>query len=500
MPRLGLWALLVGVAVAASGASGASPGVVVNVGESLVNYVARTAMPPIVRALQGLQLPDMTGSQHVPVVGEVDWTISGLTVADAAIDGTAAAFSGDGLDLVISGLALKITADFKVREHAWPHITSSGSVDIKLSGSSGLDVAVDLLESGGRLQVAAGGIDANLDDVSIKVHGSLLSWLYDLILDIAKGTIVHDAEAAVGSELGRLINTTANAALDKVDYKVPLGKLLLADFSLPSPPVTVDGYAMVPSLGCVEIATAPQPSPVPHAGLPATPTGDFLGIYADSYLINSLTTLAYDFGLIKLAPITGKLLVSSSSILAGFAPGLAAAFPGDQPLQVVVSASAAPLAAVTSKGAGFRAPLTVQWNARNGTNGTFVPAFTLALNVSTDLTVAAKTRNTTVLVVPQVAYLDLDVATVSSQVGTVNFAPVVDLLENLAVKPLLSKLNAALAEGIELPPVPGVTLVSPTIEERDGYWRIATNFTIDPPVLSAEAVRRDRVALGLASA
>lgn len=94
---------------------------------------------------------------------------------------------GKGVHVDFSGIDLSASLHWHYKEHIWPHLPEgSGTADVK--AGSNTYVRCDLVTSmtNGKPHFTLSNTDINIDDFSIKVHGSILSWLYDLIVDAFK--------------------------------------------------------------------------------------------------------------------------------------------------------------------------------------------------------------------------------------------------------------------------------------------------------------------------
>jgi hypothetical protein len=222
-----------------------------------------------------------------------------------------------------------------------------------------------------------------IDSLDIQVHGSIFSWLYDLIVSAFKDTLKKSLESAAADAVNEFWDTTADELLGKYKTLIPLTIKAPYDISQVD-----DSIVEVTSLsdrlilgvkGEVEaLASAPrkiQPYPGVAPSFAANPTGDaMIRIKLSPFALNSGAWTFFQYGLIKfeitpqMVPRSSPIrLNTSDTILAGVAPGLARNCP-DEGIRLTLNGTSPPVESETSSGIGVTVPVDFIFTASNCTS------------------------------------------------------------------------------------------------------------------------------------
>lgn len=125
---------------------------------------------------------------------------------------------------------------FTFREHIWPHIPyGSGTADFTISGgdvSVSLKCDADQEPNGVKPSLVVDSCNVSIDDISVNMHGSILDWLYNIILKSFKGNIKKMIASAVSTALTNAINSRVDSMLASLTYKYNLGNWGILDYSV----------------------------------------------------------------------------------------------------------------------------------------------------------------------------------------------------------------------------------------------------------------------------
>jgi hypothetical protein len=119
--------------------------------------------------------------------------------------------AGQGLSISLNGVNLHATCDWSYKLDSWPHVPDgSGSLDATAGGGTAVDATIDVAIVGGKVVLTVASININIDDFDISIHGSIFSWLYDIIVDAFKGDIKNEISDAASNAIKSIIETTLN--------------------------------------------------------------------------------------------------------------------------------------------------------------------------------------------------------------------------------------------------------------------------------------------------
>jgi hypothetical protein len=162
---------LLAFALAVASANPASGGVRSEVSEKGIAYGAEVVAKLANAGAVGTKLPAQSGSEKW-YIGEMDWTLTDMTVTHFDIGRTSAQFAdGKGAQLASSGLTLTVAGRFSYTYSIWPHEPSdSGSFTADVAGdSSCLGLALFQVGSGGKPHCASGGVSTSLDRFTVSI-------------------------------------------------------------------------------------------------------------------------------------------------------------------------------------------------------------------------------------------------------------------------------------------------------------------------------------------
>ena len=464
-----------------------APGASILLTNNGVQAAALFVAPLLQAELLALTLPDEKFNEVV-----VDIHLTGIHVSQVAVGAAASVAAGGALAVSLDLSGLHLAAQYQ----AWVVGISAGSgpCDVEVDAAATLMVEVGADCSSGPLackpRLAAQGAQvsvASISPVCKGVAGQVLDALVDLFKGAVKQSLTDAAEAAITS----LIDTAANAALQRASLDVPLlGGSVLARFDLTAaapPSGARGGYLSLPLLGdAVLAANASTRAPFP---LPALPQGPFAGcatsalqLALSEFSLESLGWALWGAGALQsllphtILPPSFPIQLNTTDVSA-LAPGLAKAFPAEW-MQLSLALAAPPTANVTAQGGlALAAPLSIAFQALPP-GGPPVTAFTLGCPLGLALTLGVRgagqqQQNLTANVTSAACQL----AVSSSSVGPVDAGGLALLVDFVLDFVLLPLANAVLNVGLPLPSLEGLQLTGAGIFYELGFAGVCTNFT-----------------------
>ncbi|XP_053309055.1 bactericidal permeability-increasing protein-like [Spea bombifrons] len=154
-----------------------------------LQYGWRAGMQELEGRLPSLQIPDVSGSIAVPVIGPIVYSVTGLQIQDLDLSNSNVSFISDtGLKAEVSAGQLRVTGNLKLRTFLF---TASTILEVSVRGLSFTGLLGVTSDDSGRCAVWDGGCSSNVGQVDIGFHGGS-GWLFYMFRDAVAGP-VHDA-------------------------------------------------------------------------------------------------------------------------------------------------------------------------------------------------------------------------------------------------------------------------------------------------------------------
>ena len=464
-----------------------APGASILLTNNGVQAAALFVAPLLQAELLALTLPDEKYNEVV-----VDIHLTGIHVSRVAVGAAASVAAGGALAVSLDLSGLHLAAQYQ----AWVVGISAGSgpCDVEVDAAATLTVEVGADCSSGPLackpRLAAQGAQvsvASISPVCKGVAGQVLDALVDLFKGAVKQSLTDAAEAAITS----LIDTAANAALQRASLDVPLlGGSVLARFDLTAaapPSGARGGYLSLPLLGDAVLAAnastrAPFPLPVLPQGPCAGCATSALQLALSEFSLESLGWALWGAGALQslvphtILPPSFPIQLNTTDVSA-LAPGLAKAFP-EEWMQLSLALAAPPTANITAQGGlALAAPLSIAFQALPPGGLPPVTAFTLGCPLGLALTLGVRGTGQQQNLTANVTSAACQLAVSSSSVGPVDAGGLALLVDFVLDFVLLPLANAVLNVGLPLPSLEGVQLTGAGIFYALGFAGVCTNFT-----------------------
>ncbi|KAL8046323.1 hypothetical protein ABFX02_08G170500 [Erythranthe guttata] len=153
-------------------------------------------------SLVPLELPVITKSAKIPVVGNVQMVLSNITIETIHVTSSTVKSGDTGIVIDVSGATANLSMDWKYSYNTWLlpiSVSDKGRATIQVEGLEiGLTLSLKTVEGSLKLSLLECGCYVN--DISIKLDGGA-SWLYQGLLDAFEDKIGSAVEDAVPSKI-----------------------------------------------------------------------------------------------------------------------------------------------------------------------------------------------------------------------------------------------------------------------------------------------------------
>lgn len=464
-------------------ASAAVPALKALVDVRAVQKMEDTFLPLVFPMLQNLHVPDVDGR-----AAGFNYWLTTIFVESVSYQFATSSVEPWGVALSISGISAHMTLNWRYRLAPWPHIPrGSGSADIHISGASAL-VRAQLTQINGHPHLAVEDAEMSLKNIDIKVHGSAFSWLYDLILVIARGAIRKQAEAAIGKAMRNEIDWHLNTALATFPMQRKLSANMQIDYSMTADAKTSPAHVLSIPDRCelMALPTPAVPCPMPHVALPdfSVSTGHMVDALVDPFVFNSALYTFYTQKFFDRVVEDSMLppdvpLRLNTSTFSEMIPPLYQQYP-DMLMQFRLTAQQSPVIVVEKDDALATLKFDV-WAYVQTAPTTFVPVFLLDLAVRAGAVPLSAFTNTEARVSANLTFVDISSALKESKIGDFDVSELNELLAYVGSGVALPKANEVLNKGFDLPVLDGMHFTNDVVKLEQQYLHVAFDLQYVPP-------------------
>lgn len=439
-----------------------------------------------------IHVPDVKDSVDVPAIGHVDITLSSISIKSASIGAHTIKAVPGSVDFALASVSIAMTAHWSYRQHDWPHVKDSGSVDLSVSGTS-ISIAAKFGRSPALLPtVAFSACSSSVGSVDLHFHGGA-SWLYNAFKSAFESPIKHALNSELCVAVAQL-QSVANAALAHTGTAVRLDHNVSASYSLTASPDCSAAELLTTHAGKFSHAGSTTPSiftpptiPVP-AALPR-----MLYVWVTGFLAETAGEAYQEAGVLDIGVPASKIpptipIQLNTSSFAIMAPALQKKYP-NMAMYLALRARTAPVRTRIVPGE-LNATLLFDCDffVVNGTDNSTVtarsqhghstatahhiPVFSLNTTAQAAGSVNCTTTGGTTALHFSTTFLEVAVSLTQTEIGAFDPSPLQTLINFVFEGVLLPQINKAGATGIPIPTLPGVALLKPEIVLGVGYVRI----------------------------
>lgn len=448
-------------------------GAMVEATSKFTDFMMATFIPLLTQQIKGVAIPDLSGK-----ASGFNYKVSGISINSVDLTKAKLSFKETQGLLINIPFSISIGGHWSYKLHSIPHIPKgSGSFTASAGSGSHIDALLVLGAKNGKptVSLGSGGLQCGLS-ISVKTHGSLFSWLYNIIIKAFKGKISSQICAAAKTGVSTLIQSTLAPTLAGLDLRfvVPLPPALqkpnfelALDLSFNSPPVITATSIAVP-IRAETLNTKRQDSVQLPPALPVFGAGEthMLSAEVTAWAWNRALVVFQEAGFLTYTVLPDALPASSpvqltTKAFATFAPGLQTQYP-NMPLEVVVNVSAPPVVSLEGGKITVGGPTSFEFRVvTNATTATSTATASVsAFTLTCPLQIGAKLSMTNQVFHLEFSYDGCQLALQSSNVGEVHPLLLGTLLNFIIKTIFVPGANAAFADGFELPPLGGVVLAN----------------------------------------
>jgi len=461
----------------------AAPGFKATLTQRGVSYAKDVGLEVLKQKLSQITVPEITGKEHVTIIGDIDYTLSNIVITDVLLPTSVAEIEANkDVKISVSKSSAKMTLSWTYREENWPHVSGSGTADVSMSDFD-ITITVTLGEVTGKATVSSLVASVDVNNLSITVHGGP-SWLYNLFIDIFKSYIESAANTAIANAI-----ENEKSQLDSVIATIPISYTLEDDnvplatlgFGLTTAPIIGSNYISLSVAGVWSTVPGGAVSPYTPTAMPTLDTTEMLEVTLVPYVFDSAIWVLWKEGKLEYTvtpadvPATSPVKLNTTNFK-GYVPLLYQKYPNKGLEIKITPGTPLPLTKMNSSGITINLKIDMEVMVIVD-NKTITPAFILELDVVAS---AKATLNNTAISI-NLSHVSDSATLKKSYIGTFDPTTLETVIKFLLTGVLYPYANKIANKGFDLPVVPDVKLNNPTIIYGNGYLSVASDITYVPP-------------------
>jgi len=435
------------------------PGIMGGMSAPAITKLVNTMLPPIIEQVKHTPFEDISGKQS-----GFNYEVRNIRITEFSLDSFNLAVQG-GVRVDLRGIHGHADMDWKYKLHKWPHVPkgsgrAEATIDVRDIGATFvLGVTGD-----GRPAISINAVTVEVSSVKIKTHGSIFSWLYNLIIKAFQGKF----RKAIESTLKAAIESTFNSKIAEIIATLPMttrvGRWGTIDLHIPQNGLGYVGQSIVLAFnGEVYPVDSSSDGAVPrHATLPFAASGRLLDLVIDTFVLQTLFHSYHRTGLfnkeISRDKHPDKFPDLFDTAKWTWIPQMAKVYPNHD-VRFVVSFDTDPTVAAIPGELKFGAGFLVDVQVAPAGTGSFTTGLVLTAAGSTRIDISLDTATP---FNPVLHFSIPDFHPVfkvrDSTIGAIDLTLLNIVVDALLNHVILPGVNAMVADGIPLPTVHGLSI------------------------------------------
>ncbi|XP_036606952.1 bactericidal permeability-increasing protein-like isoform X3 [Trichosurus vulpecula] len=229
-----LWLLVVLLGV---GTEAVTPGIKMKITQKGLDYGKQVGMEFLKSALLQLPIPDFRGSYSVPLVGHVEYAVTGFQVKTINLGESLVAFAPSSrIKLSMGPAEAEVNSHWSVKVSLIRH--DSGTLKLSV-GDMILVVLLDVgWDGAGRPVVSLAGCSCHVGHLDVTFHGGA-SWLYNIFTGALEDPIRRELDSKLCKEIQNAVETLERT-LQTIPESSHISSLADLDYPLVAAPLITE--------------------------------------------------------------------------------------------------------------------------------------------------------------------------------------------------------------------------------------------------------------------
>jgi hypothetical protein len=453
--------------------------------------------------LKLVQVPNVSGSKQLPIIGNIAYWLSDFQFQQLSIGSIQVNFHNGSMRnetiITSNNIAINMSLKWKYEDQSFPYVSDSGTCQVTVNNGSSLNLGLQVvsIDSEGRPIFKANNVKANLRNLKVQISGGLTAEVADILSNLFSSQIQYLTESAIEDVITEAIDYALNENIKHLEMKQRFifgnSFKFEVDCGINSIIVDPNGF-LVASVRAIsspgggeEIRYPFEPAPMPFKELISSRTGN---VYINDFVINSLTYSLYQSGQLKIL-VTQEMVKDVSPLkldtdsLGKVIPQISKAFPSNLPVQLDVEAATYP--SINSSANSTVAKIAYTFNVKviNGTNiqTIFIMHLDLKAQLS-NLIVSEINEGAQLNVSGLVSDIQFEMSATDSTIGEIDLSSLKILFNGIVVNGIAKKYIVDFQKGFILNHqtlLPGLFVSKPAIIPNDGFNAIGGTITWKTP-------------------
>ncbi|XP_036606951.1 bactericidal permeability-increasing protein-like isoform X2 [Trichosurus vulpecula] len=463
-----LWLLVVLLGV---GTEAVTPGIKMKITQKGLDYGKQVGMEFLKSALLQLPIPDFRGSYSVPLVGHVEYAVTGFQVKTINLGESLVAFAPSSrIKLSMGPAEAEVNSHWSVKVSL---IHDSGTLKLSV-GDMILVVLLDVgWDGAGRPVVSLAGCSCHVGHLDVTFHGGA-SWLYNIFTGALEDPIRRELDSKLCKEIQNAVETLERT-LQTIPESSHISSLADLDYPLVAAPLITEQSIELDLKGEFYSRDGHKEAPVPPVPFSLREQNDrMLLLGVSDFVANSAAFVYYGAGALSWNLTDDKIpkkfpIHLNTKIFKGLVPELPKRFP-DTPMAVQIFARLPPSLQTQSGTLQLLLPGAVQaFILPNGTSP--VPVFLLHVDTKASAQIFTSGKN----IGASLKLTNFSLTLAHSAVGPFPVDKLETLLNVTLKSAIVPRINRKLKEGFPLPTLPKTSLQDTAINIQEGFLVIATD-------------------------
>ncbi|XP_072487755.1 bactericidal permeability-increasing protein-like isoform X2 [Notamacropus eugenii] len=463
-----LWFLVVLLGV---GMEARTPGIKMKITQKGLDYGKQVGMEFLTSALLQLPIPDFRGSYSIPLVGHVEYAMTGFQVKTINLGESLVAFvPSSRIKLSMGPSEAQVNGHWSVKVSL---IHDSGTFKLSV-GDMMLTMLIEVgWDGAGRLSVSPAGCSCHIGHLDVTFHGGA-SWLYNIFTGALEDPIQRELNSKVCEKIQNAVQ-----ALERILQTIPesshISSIADLNYSLVAAPLITEQSIEVDLKGEFYSRDGHREALVPPTPFSLWEQNDrMLLLGVSDFVANSAASVYYRAGALSWnvtdSTISKKFPIHiNTKIFKGFVPELQRRFP-DTPMALQIFARLPPSLQTQPATLQLLLPGAVQaFVLPNGTSP--VPVFLLHADTKASAQIFTSGKN----IGASLKLTNFSLTLAHSAVGPFQVDKLETLLNVTLKSAIMPRINRKLKEGFPLPTLPKTSFQDTVIKIQEGFLAIATD-------------------------
>ena len=458
----------------------ASPGIITAMNAGAVERFANQIIPTVLQKARQATFEEMSGKES-----HIHYKVSNIHITDIGLEAVKMSAAND-LSLQIVNFDVEVGLDWEYKASIGLPRGSGTAVASLTDGNVAGQFFLSVIDTpdGKKPKLSVSNVSCQIGKIAVKTHGSLFSWLYNLILRGMSGYVKSNIEKLVPQVIQDGVQMASDVILATLPMKAPISETGwgVIDYSL-TEAARHSNNAVVVSFNAeiLDSKTNKTDNAVPRHDITLNPNGSLFQIVVDTFVFNSAFHVSYKKDVFyrvitdETKPESFPLPLNTASFK--IISKLYEAFP-DKPMKLIVHFGEEPVVSSTAGHVSVAMPLAI--NVACLVDSAWKDAFTIRIDGTGSMSVSIGPLNNGQAIFAQIDSINPIISVINSSIGDFDITPFNGIIDFVINRVIIPHVNVDLLAGIPLPAVSFMTLKEPKLAILENAIAFDTDIEYNP--------------------